>query len=261
LQHVKRVRKHEDNLQILLTVNKENTTLKDILQRYKTDLTNIQDVLVPQSKPITRKQYDNSCKYWPVNFHEDKNLERKLHGQAFNQDQLANISFFMQMATEEARLGSERGEHPVGVVICDPISNSVVARAHPLQATHPLKHAVMVCIDRVAASQGGGAWEKATPTESETSEPNPKRSKVPKQYLCTGYDAYITMEPCTMCSMALLHSRIQRVFYGVPDPLAGGLGSKFLIHCQKGLNHHFEVYSHVEYAKCQNVTSSEKNAV
>ena len=63
------------------------------------------------------------------------------------------------------------------------------------------------------------------------------------------------------CSMALLHSRIQRVFYGVPDPLAGGLGSKFLIHCQKGLNHHFEVYSHVEYAKCQNVTSSEKNAV
>ena len=85
----------------------------------------------------------------------------------------------------------------MGVVISDPASNTLIARAHPSQLTHPLKHAVMVCIDHVAVSQGGGAWENTTPLESE-SEPESKKAKKPKQYLCTGYDAYITMEPCTM---------------------------------------------------------------
>ena len=42
--------------------------------------------------------------------------------------------------------------------------------------------------------------------------------------------------------MALVHSRIGRVFYGKPDKDGGGLGSKYKIHLQDGLNHHFEVY-------------------
>ena len=44
------------------------------------------------------------------------------------------------------------------------------------------------------------------------------------------------------CAMALLHSRIRRVFYCHRNPFCGALGSQYKLHVQKGLNHHFEVY-------------------
>ena len=46
--------------------------------------------------------------------------------------------------------------------------------------------------------------------------------------------------------MALVHSRIGRVFYREADAGFGGLGSCHRIHVQKGLNHHYEVYRQEE---------------
>jgi len=43
------------------------------------------------------------------------------------------------------------------------------------------------------------------------------------------------------CSMALVHSRIRRLYYGDPSP-DGALGTKYKLHTQPGLNHKFEVF-------------------
>ena len=64
----------------------------------------------------------------------------------------------------------------------------------------------------------------------------------PRPYLCTGYDAYLLHEPCIMCAMALVHSRLQRVVYCVPDPQRGALGSALKLHAQRSLNHHYAVW-------------------
>lgn len=65
---------------------------------------------------------------------------------------------------------------------------------------------------------------------------------ISKPYLCTGFDCYVVREPCVMCAMALVHSRVRRVIYSVPDPDHGALGSALKLHGQKSLNHHYSVY-------------------
>eukprot|EP01025_Chloroclados_australasicus_P059575 TRINITY_DN7538_c0_g1_i11.p1 TRINITY_DN7538_c0_g1~~TRINITY_DN7538_c0_g1_i11.p1 ORF type:complete len:372 (-),score=25.79 TRINITY_DN7538_c0_g1_i11:385-1500(-) len=61
-------------------------------------------------------------------------------------------------------------------------------------------------------------------------------------YMCTGYHCYVIREPCVMCAMALVHSRVTRVVYCVKDNEFGALGGKFNLQEQKSLNHHYEVY-------------------
>lgn len=61
------------------------------------------------------------------------------------------------------------------------------------------------------------------------------------QYLLTGLTLFITHEPCLMCTMALLHSRVKEVFYLVPMPRTGGCGGIACIPSLKGVNHRFSI--------------------
>ncbi|ORC88264.1 putative deaminase [Trypanosoma theileri] len=61
-------------------------------------------------------------------------------------------------------------------------------------------------------------------------------------YLANNIDLFVSHEPCVMCSMALVHSRVRRVFYCFPNSTHGGLGSIFTIHAIPSLNHHFRVF-------------------
>ena len=61
-------------------------------------------------------------------------------------------------------------------------------------------------------------------------------------YLCTGFDVFLTHEPCAMCAMALLHSRVRRVFWDVPDPARGSLGSVIRLHALPNVNHRYRVF-------------------
>ncbi|CAN0129643.1 unnamed protein product [Scytosiphon promiscuus] len=143
---------------------------------------------------------------------------------------------------------------------------------------HPLHHAVMLCVQGVgralAAGQASGAVLEKRSDDGEAKgagelegreAPGGKNARShachaseveqevlpPEQYLCTGFDLYITREPCLMCAMALVHSRVRRVIYGVRDTERGCLGSVMMLHTLKSLNHNYRVFEGVCADECR----------
>lgn len=198
-------------------------------------------VPVPGSAPKTIRQYRWARELWPCNFHPDKRLESVLAGEYFDELELTAIDGHMRAALECAGVGDG-----VGAVVVDPANGQTIARSSDSRAEHPVKHATMRVVDMVAMTQGGGAWVRSEPADVSSAG----RDKT-GPYLCTGYDVYVTREPCVMCAMALVHSRARRVFYGYSRPADGGLGGLVSIHLLDGINHRFDVFAGVLEPECR----------
>ncbi|MFD0738170.1 tRNA adenosine(34) deaminase TadA [Lysobacter koreensis] len=56
-----------------------------------------------------------------------------------------------------------------------------------------------------------------------------------------GCTLYVTLEPCAMCAMAMVHARVARVVYGARDPKTGAAGSVFDLLADPRHNHRVEV--------------------
>lgn len=267
LQHVKRVRAVRGSggphpLEVLVCLVSDAPDLKvvsidDLLPPDGVQRDGLGEpfvVKVPARPPLTRPQFELASKHWPTSFHEDKQVTVALRGELFGPLRKARMSGYMAAALTAAETGAALGMEAVGAVAVDPASERIVAVGHDCRGDRPLHHAVMVCIDLVAQSQGGGCYSfdrypacRFTPQTSGTFGGTEASSQ---PYICTGYDLYVTREPCVMCAMALVHSRIGRVFYGTSSA-DGAMGTKYKIHSKKDLNHHFEVYKGVLGKQCE----------
>ena len=108
--------------------------------------------------------------------------------------------YWMQLAYEQAALAAEQGEIPVGAVIVS--QNQVIGRGYnaPISLNDPTAHAEIVALREACQ--------------------NLKNYRLPEDAIL-----YVTLEPCTMCVGALVHSRISRVVFGTTEPKAGSLVS------------------------------------
>lgn len=137
---------------------------------------------------------------------------------------------FMKLAIEEAKKAEALGEVPIGAVIVQ--DGAVIARGHNLRETsqNPLTHAEVIAINR--ASEVIGSWRLED---------------------CT---LYVTLEPCVMCSGAIVMSRIPHVVYGAKDPKGGTVDSLLHLLGEPRFNHRAAVTGGILEAECGGMLKS-----
>lgn len=258
LTHLKRVKSNE----VLLLPVEEVDHVHELLKAkgVDTDLlcNEVRIVEVAGIPPKTKKQHIKVGEFWPCNFHPDQQVEKLVNNTLFNCNELKEHETYMKLAIGVAKKAKEL-ELTIsskGVVIVDPKVRSVVAFGYSEAHKNPCRHHVMVAIDNVAQTQRFvSARQPKLLLVLKEQFPDiefgvPKSEDPSGPYLCTGYYAYSTHEPCVMCAMALVHSRIKRVFYGV-NTANGALGTLCKIHLVRDLNHHYEAFSGLCEEECK----------
>jgi tRNA(adenine34) deaminase len=122
---------------------------------------------------------------------------------------------YMREALLEAQAAYEKGEVPVGAVVVH--NGQIIGRGHNQREElgDPTAHAEMVALRQAAQVLSGWRLSEVT--------------------------LYCTMEPCPMCSGAMVLARLPHLVYAVDDPKAGAAGSVFDIVRSPRLNHQVQV--------------------
>ena len=134
---------------------------------------------------------------------------------------------WMERALEQAELAAAAGEVPVGALVIK--DGEIIGQGHNrnLLDNDPTAHAEIVALRQAAARVGN--------------------------HRLIGCTMVATIEPCSMCAGALIHSRIARLVYGATDPKAGAAGSTIQVINHPSLNHRMEVTAGVLAEKCSEI--------
>jgi tRNA(adenine34) deaminase len=130
----------------------------------------------------------------------------------------------MRIAIDQARNAWLVGEVPVGAVVMR--QGQVIATGYnrPITEHDPTAHAEIVALRHAAILLGN--------------------------YRLPECELFVTLEPCAMCAMALMHARFKRVVFGAMEPKTGAAGSVLNLFDNATLNHHTALHGGVLADEC-----------
>ena len=131
---------------------------------------------------------------------------------------------FMRLALAEAEAAAQADEVPVGAVVVKDGEVIALGRNAPLAQHDPTAHAEIIALRAAAQALGN--------------------------YRLDGCTLYVTLEPCAMCSGAMLHARLARVVFGATDVKTGAAGSVVDLFAQPKLNHQTQVQGGILAQAC-----------
>lgn len=169
----------------------------------------VEDVQVPSTQPLTTSQFERFSTLWPVVFH------RSLIEKQSEMD--------LKLATDVYEKYKDELAEECGCLIVDPETLGVVGRSSEVPPCNVLDHSVMRAIESVSLKARTSLLE-------------------PTQYLCTSFHVLLHREPCFMCSMALVHSRVSSVVFVQRDAYRGALCSQRDCTWVQACNHRYRIY-------------------
>ena len=134
---------------------------------------------------------------------------------------------FMRLALAQALDAAALGEVPVGAVVVRRGEVIATGRNAPIDGHDPTAHAEIVALRAAALVVGNYRLEEC--------------------------ELFVTLEPCAMCSGAMLNARLQRVVFGAAEPRSGAAGSVIDLFSQAQLNHQTQVRGGVLAEHCRTV--------
>jgi tRNA-specific adenosine deaminase 3 len=238
LRHSKRIRKpspDSKHVQVLVcpVEGAHLSELEEVLRRSSLTPTNGDDipigiVSVPANPARTQAQQKEwSKKYWPVTLVPVKaDVLAKEREEYFTKSKLRWMQSQLSEVVRYANSAAKKGELGVACRVTETWENEhhmsqdtpvLLSQAHDTRtlSSNPLEHAVMNVISHVAN------------LDKTNTRPSGLRKS---DYLLTGLTVFMTHEPCLLCSMALLHSRISTLVYVRDSPGAGGAGTEYSLH-------------------------------
>jgi tRNA(adenine34) deaminase len=131
---------------------------------------------------------------------------------------------WMEYALREAEQAYKRKEVPIGAVIVH--DNRIIGRGYNQieSLQDPTAHAEMIAITAASTNLQSRRLEECT--------------------------LYVTLEPCAMCSGAIVLARVPRLVYGAPDSKAGTCGTLYNLVQDERLNHRVELVSGILAERC-----------
>jgi len=132
--------------------------------------------------------------------------------------------FWMQAALDMAQQALAADEVPVGAAVVK--DGEIIGRGYnaPISRHDPTAHAEIMALRDAAVRLGN--------------------------YRLVDCALFVTLEPCAMCSGAIIHARMGRVVFGAHDPKTGACGSVVDLFAEQRLNHHTEVVGGVRGEEC-----------
>ncbi|KAA8910577.1 hypothetical protein TRICI_004101 [Trichomonascus ciferrii] len=210
---------------------------------------------------------------WPMMWRGNPNLIKTPLQESEVQQAIKYLKTVAEMGAH-----NDSGELPIATVIVDPVKDKVVVSKcdNRTQGQNPINHSIMTAIYEAAIKEAERRRNKqasnasletlvshsnssSTSTLSSTTA-SPQESpfggadgdggggwlESERNYLCLNLHVYTTHEPCAMCAMALVHSRIAKLFYIRSSPLTGAIepnsGAGYGIHWSKQLNWSYEAW-------------------
>lgn len=135
-----------------------------------------------------------------------------------------NNEKWMKEAIKQAKKAAQKDEVPIGCVIVK--DDQIIARAYNKREMKQCStaHAEILAIEKACKKLGSWRLEDC--------------------------DLYATLEPCPMCSGAIIQSRIRNVIFGAYDPKGGCMGSNMNINDVRGFNHYPDIEGGILQDEC-----------